>query len=110
MRLGFTVECLEVGFGSLLVFLVQQLSWVTRLRSIKFISLLIISLWDICNNIEVGVEFLPFGQLKIFKMAAAKRCRLVMEMFMSGRKHETSYFGLLECGVFKTYGKNMFIP
>ena len=110
MRLGFIVECLEVGFGSLLVFLVQQLRWVTRLCSIMFISLLIISLWDICNNIEVGVEFLPFGQLKIFKMATAKRGRLVMEMFISGRKHETSYFGFLECGVFKIYGKNMFIP
>ena len=69
-----------MGFGSLLVFLVQQLRWVTQLCSIKFISLLIISLWDICNNIEVGVEFLPFGQLKIFKMAAAKRGRLVMEI------------------------------
>ena len=39
--------------------IVQQLKWVTRLRSIKFFSLLIISLWDICNNIQVGVEFLP---------------------------------------------------
>ena len=29
-------------------------------------------------------------------MAAAKRGRFVMEMFISGRKHETSYFGLLE--------------
>ena len=55
------------------------------------------------------MEFLPFGQLKIFKMAAAKQGRLVMEMFISGRKHEISYFGLLECGVFKIYGKNMFI-
>ena len=27
-----------------------------------------------------------------------------MEMFISGRKHETSYFGLLEYGVFKYYG------
>ena len=26
-----------------------------------FFSLLIISLWDICNNIQVGVEFLPLG-------------------------------------------------
>ena len=52
-------------------------------------------------------SFLPFGQLKIFKMAAAKWGRLVMEMFISGRKHETSYFGLLECGVFKIYGKNI---
>ena len=25
-------------------------------------------------------------------------------MFISGRKHETSYFGLLEYGVFKFYG------
>ena len=41
--------------------LVLQLRWETRLRSIKFISLLIISLWDICNNIQVGVEFLPLG-------------------------------------------------
>ena len=57
------------------------------------------------------MEFLPFGQLKIFKMAAAKRGRLVvMEMFIYGRKHETSYFGLLEYSVFKIYGKNMFIP
>ena len=41
--------------------IVQQLRWVTRLRSIKIFSLLIISLWDICNNIQVGVKFLPFG-------------------------------------------------
>ena len=49
-------------------------------------------------------------ELKIFKMAAAKRGRFVMEMFISGRKHETSYFGLLEYGVFKFYEKNMFRP
>ena len=24
-------------------------------------ALLIITLWDICNNIQVGVEFLPLG-------------------------------------------------
>ena len=53
---------------------------------------------------------LSLGQLKIFKMAAAKRGRFVMEMFISGRKHETSYFGLLEYGVFKLYGENMFKP
>ena len=41
--------------------MVQQLRWVTQLRLIKFFSLLIISLWDICNNIQVGVEFLPLG-------------------------------------------------
>ena len=51
---------------------------------------------------------LTLGQLKIFKMAAAKRGRFVMEMFNSVRKHETSYFGLLEYGVFKFYGKKMF--
>ena len=34
-------------------------------------------------------------------MAAAKRGRFVMEMIISGRKHESSYFGLLEYGVFK---------
>ena len=51
------------------------------------------------------MEFLPFGQLKIFKMAAAKLGRLVMEMFISGRKHETSSFGLLEYGVFKFYAE-----
>ena len=44
-----------------LIFKVQQLRWVTPLRSIKFFSLLIISLWDICNNIQVGVEFLALG-------------------------------------------------
>ena len=32
-----------------------------QLCSIKFFSLLIIYLWDICNNIQVGVEFLPLG-------------------------------------------------
>ena len=38
-------------------------------------------------------------------MAAAKQGRFVTEMFVSGRKHETSYFGLLEYGVFKFYGE-----
>ena len=71
----------------------------------KVFSLLIISLLDICNNIHVGV--LTLGQLKIFKMAVAKRGRFV---FISGRKHETIYFGLLEYGIFKFYEKNMFIP
>ena len=52
-----------------------------------------------------GCGVLALGQLQIFKMAAAKRGRFVMEMFISGRKHETSYFGLLEYGVFKFYGK-----
>ena len=51
---------------------------------------------------------LTLGQLKIFKKAAAKWGRFVM--FISGRKHETSYFGLLEYGVFKFYGENMFRP
>ena len=62
------------------------------------------------QNIQVGVEFFTLGQLKIFKMAAAKRGRFVMEIFTSGRKRETSYFGLLDCDVFKFYGKNMFRP
>ena len=57
-----------------------------------------------------GCGVLTFGQLKIFKMAAANRGRFVMEMFISGRKHETSYLGLLEYGVFKFYEKNMFRP
>ena len=52
-----------------------------------------ISLWDICN---CGCGVFTLGQLKKFKMAAAKRYRFVLEMFISGRKHETSYFGLLE--------------
>ena len=43
-------------------------------------------------------------------MAAAKWGIFVMEIFVSGRKHETSYFRLLECGVFKFYGKKMFRP
>ena len=51
-----------------------------------------------------GCGVFTLGQLKIFKMAAAKRGRFVMEMFISGRKHETSYFWLLEY-VFKFYGK-----
>ena len=55
------------------------------------------------------MEFLPLRQLK-FKMAAAKQGRFVMEMFISGRKHETSYFGLLEYGGFKFYEKNKFRP
>ena len=55
-----------------------------------------------------GCGVLTLGELKIFKMAAAKRGRFVMEMSISGRKHETSYFGLLEYGFFKFYGKNMF--
>ena len=42
------------------------------------------------------MEFLPLG----IKMAASKWGRFVMEMFISGRKHVTSYFGLLEYGVF----------
>ena len=46
------------------------------------------------------MEFLILGQLKIFKMAATKWDRFVMEMFISGRKHETSYFGFLEYGVY----------
>ena len=61
----------------------------------KVFSLLIISLWDICNKIQ---------------MVATKWGRFVMEMFISGRKHETSYFGFLEYGVFKCYGTNMFRP
>ena len=40
-------------------------------------------------------------------MAAAKRGRFVMEMFNSGRKHETSYFGLLEYGVWEKYVQTM---
>ena len=63
--------------------LVQQLRWVTQLRSIKFFSFLIISLWDICNNIQVGVEFLPLG-IKIFDGChktdiCDKRCSLLVE-------------------------------
>ena len=42
-------------------------------------------------------------------MAAAKRGRFVMEMFISGRKHEISYFGLLEYGVFKFYEKTNYV-
>ena len=38
-------------------------------------------------------------------MAAAKRGRFVMEMFISGRKHEISYFGLLEYGIFILWEK-----
>ena len=57
-----------------------------------------------------GCGVLTLGQLKIFKMAAAKQGRFVMEMFIFGRKRDTSYFGLLEYGVFKFYGKNMFRP
>ena len=53
---------------------------------------------------------LTLGQLKIFKMAAANRVRFVMEMFISGRKHKTSYFGILEYGILKFYGENMFKP
>ena len=35
---------------------------VSNLASLdNFFSLLIISLWDIWNNIQVGVEFLPLG-------------------------------------------------
>ncbi len=30
-----------------------------------------------------------------------------MDMFISGRKHKTSYFRLLEYGVFKFYGENI---
>ena len=49
----------------------------------KFFSLLI-TLLDICNNIG-GCGVLTLGQLKIFKMAAAKRGKFVMEMFICGR-------------------------
>ena len=42
-------------------------------------------------------------------MAAAKRGRFVVEMFISGRMYETSYFGLLEYGVFKCYGENDYV-
>ena len=38
-------------------------------------------------------------------MAAAKRVRFVMEMFISGRKHETSYFGLLDMAFSNFMGK-----
>ena len=48
-----------------------------------------------------GCGVLTLGQLKIFKMAAAKRGRFVKEMFIFGRKREISYFGLLEYGIFK---------
>ena len=34
---------------------------VTRLRSIKLFSVQIISLWDICNNIQVGAESYPWA-------------------------------------------------
>ena len=47
-----------------------------------------------------GCGVLTHGQLKIFKMAVGKRGRFVLEMFISGRKHESSCFGLLEYGVF----------
>ena len=73
---------------------VLQLRWVSRLRSIKFFSLLIISLWDMCNNIQVGVEFSP---------SRSKQGRFVMEMFISGRKYETLYFGLLEYMAFSNF-------
>ena len=48
---------------------------------------------------------LGYVQLKIFKMAGAKWGRFVMEMFNSGRKNETSYFGLLEYGISNFMGK-----
>ena len=58
--------CRKTSYGEIqnstsvqkIIFKVQHLRWVTPLRSIKFFSLLIISLWDICNNIQVDVEFL----------------------------------------------------
>ena len=38
-------------------------------------------------------------------MAAAKRGRFVLEMFISGRKHETSYFGLWSMAFSNFMGK-----
>ena len=40
--------------------------------------------------LSIGFSYLNLGQLKIFKIAAAKRGRFVIERFISGRTHETS--------------------
>ena len=50
------------------------------------------------------MEFLILGQLKIFKMAATKWDRFVMEMFISGREHELHILG------FWSMAFNMFRP
>ena len=55
---------------------------------------------DMCNNIQVGVEFSSLGNLK--------NSRWLPQNGSDGRKHDTSYFGLLVYGVFKFYVKNMF--
>ena len=40
-------------------------------------------------------------------MAATNWGRFVIELFMSGKKNATSYFELLDYGVFKFYGENI---
>ena len=57
----------------------------------------------------MGLEFLPWA-IKNIQDGCRKTGQIVMETFISGRKHETSYFGLLEYGIFKFYGENMFRP
>ena len=62
-----------------------QLRRVTRLRSIKFFVFTDYFLWDMCNNIQVGVEFTPWAIKNIQdgcrKMGQIydKRCSFLVE-------------------------------